>query len=270
MYVCEIRNDCCCNDEQNVQNLTPVEKFTPPRMSIEHQGNYWDFRDEFYFSRKSSEPKLSKNTYKELKSISNYLKKSNQKIQITGLFLQDEFKQHELGFARADEVKKILMKFGAPKNSIELASRENSTPIIPEGTEDIYNAIEFDFIAPNLIYFKSLQAGKEVRFDAASDDLIETEEMRAFIYMACEYVQQHPKTIISCIGHTDNRGDKIANQKLSEDRAKDVAEYLIEYGVPAKNVEAIGVGEILPLHDNDTENGRKFNRRVEIKLIKNN
>ena len=69
MYVCEIRNDCCCNDDQNVQNLAPIEKFTPPQMSIEHQGNYWDFREEFYFVRKNDQPKLSKNSYKELKSI---------------------------------------------------------------------------------------------------------------------------------------------------------------------------------------------------------
>lgn len=69
-------------------------------------------------------------------------------------------------------------------------------------------------------------------------------------------------------GHTDSVGSESLNQKLSEERAYSVMNYLIENGVASNRLKAAGYGESRPIADNKTSSGRKTNRRVEINLVK--
>ena len=68
-------------------------------------------------------------------------------------------------------------------------------------------------------------------------------------------------------GHTDGKGSVAYNQKLSEQRAKAVYDYLIERGVAPERIQAEGRGESQPIDTNDTEEGRQNNRRVEIEIL---
>jgi outer membrane protein OmpA-like peptidoglycan-associated protein len=65
-------------------------------------------------------------------------------------------------------------------------------------------------------------------------------------------------------GHTDNVGSADYNQKLSEQRAAAVMQYLIERGIEATRLESVGYGLTKPVADNGTEEGRAKNRRVEL------
>ncbi len=69
---------------------------------------------------------------------------------------------------------------------------------------------------------------------------------------------------ILLMGHTDDTGSSALNASLSERRARAVAAYLKQKGVPEGNVYYQGAGEALPIADNRTEAGRAANRRVEI------
>lgn len=73
---------------------------------------------------------------------------------------------------------------------------------------------------------------------------------------------------ISVEGHTDAIGSEEYNQKLSERRAASVKKFLIQSGVQAKRIESRGFGELNPIADNDTEEGRAENRRVEVKYFR--
>ena len=68
-------------------------------------------------------------------------------------------------------------------------------------------------------------------------------------------------------GHTDNRGARAYNQRLSEERAASVLRYLIEHGVEKERLESRGFGPDEPKTTNDTEEGRATNRRVEFKIL---
>ena len=72
---------------------------------------------------------------------------------------------------------------------------------------------------------------------------------------------------IEVIGHTDDVGDDAYNQELSEQRAAAVSEYLIDAGVDASKMVAIGAGENSPLTTNTTPEGRAENRRVEVRVL---
>lgn len=67
-------------------------------------------------------------------------------------------------------------------------------------------------------------------------------------------------------GHTDDTGEEAANQRLSEARAKAVADYLIAHGIAADRLTATGRGESAPAYPNDSDANRAKNRRVVIEF----
>ncbi|MDN4545459.1 MULTISPECIES: OmpA family protein [unclassified Pseudomonas] len=69
---------------------------------------------------------------------------------------------------------------------------------------------------------------------------------------------------VKVVGHTDSVGADAYNQALSERRATSVAEYLLSQGVAPNKVTSEGKGESEPIADNETEEGRAKNRRVEL------
>jgi len=71
---------------------------------------------------------------------------------------------------------------------------------------------------------------------------------------------------IKVVGHTDSVGSDAYNQVLSERRASSVAEYLISQGVAPNKVTSEGKGESQPIADNETDEGRAKNRRVELHI----
>lgn len=77
---------------------------------------------------------------------------------------------------------------------------------------------------------------------------------------------KNPTFKVSILGHTDNRAKDDYNQKLSENRSKACADYLIAKGVVANRVSWQGFGASKPLASNDSEEGQAINRRVEFVL----
>jgi outer membrane protein OmpA-like peptidoglycan-associated protein len=82
------------------------------------------------------------------------------------------------------------------------------------------------------------------------------------------FLQKNPSTKIEISGHTDSTGKEEQNLKLSENRADAVAEYIVDKGIATSRVSFNGYGSSRPIATNDTEQGRRRNRRVEI-LIHN-
>jgi len=78
-----------------------------------------------------------------------------------------------------------------------------------------------------------------------------------------EYMTHRTSTRIRISGHTDNVGNPRSNQRLSEARAQAVREYLVTHGIGGSRVEAVGHGDQQPIAPNDTEQGRRQNRRIE-------
>lgn len=75
------------------------------------------------------------------------------------------------------------------------------------------------------------------------------------------------KTYLSIEGHTDSQGSDAFNQNLSEKRAESVKNYLVQQSILDGRLQVTGYGESSPLVDNNSENNRAVNRRVEIQII---
>ncbi|MDH5833758.1 OmpA family protein [Luteimonas kalidii] len=80
-------------------------------------------------------------------------------------------------------------------------------------------------------------------------------------------LRDYNQTIVEVSGHTDNVGGEAVNQRISEQRAQNVATYLIGQGLQRERFEVAGFGYRYPVADNATEQGRALNRRVEIRIV---
>ncbi len=79
-------------------------------------------------------------------------------------------------------------------------------------------------------------------------------------------LKEYDKTLIEVAGHTDSRGDDAYNQRLSDQRAASVGQYLRTQGVNGERIITIGAGETRPIASNATPEGQQQNRRVELTL----
>ena len=79
----------------------------------------------------------------------------------------------------------------------------------------------------------------------------------------------NPDTNINIYGHTDNKGTAQVNQKISENRANSVKNYLISKGIASSRMITMGRGFSEPIASNDTDAGRAKNRRVEFAITAN-
>lgn len=83
-----------------------------------------------------------------------------------------------------------------------------------------------------------------------------------------EFLYDHPTTIIEVAGHTNGLPADEYCDRISTERAKSVADYLINKGIESRRVISKGYGKRKPIAPNQTPEGRKKNQRVEIRLIK--
>jgi outer membrane protein OmpA-like peptidoglycan-associated protein len=85
--------------------------------------------------------------------------------------------------------------------------------------------------------------------------------------MLADYLGAYPRIRIRIDGHTDNVGTDAANEVLSRNRARSVARALAQRGVSMGRFQLVGHGEASPVATNETEGGRRLNRRVEVSLV---
>lgn len=105
----------------------------------------------------------------------------------------------------------------------------------------------------------------DVLFEYGRSDL--KPESLANLNRLVQFLGEYPDRTISIEGHTDSRGGAEFNLRLSQARADAVRRALIERGVPAGRLQAVGLGEEFPIASNELESGRQQNRRVEIIIL---
>ncbi|WP_437297179.1 OmpA family protein [Sorangium sp. So ce426] len=107
---------------------------------------------------------------------------------------------------------------------------------------------------------------QQVQFDTgkatikkASDELLDE---------VAGVLKEHPEiTKIEVQGHTDPRGGRAYNIKLSQARAESVTKALVQRGIEAERLASKGYGPDVPIAENDTDEGRQKNRRVQFKIL---
>ena len=106
----------------------------------------------------------------------------------------------------------------------------------------------------NNIFFDSGKA------DLKPESLTELEKL-------LKLLKQNPTLSVEISGHTDDIGKDADNQILSQKRASSVVDYLVKNGANSFTIKALGYGETKPILPNISEENRKQNRRIEMRIL---
>lgn len=106
---------------------------------------------------------------------------------------------------------------------------------------------------------------KNIYFETNKADLNTTASTD--LQVLIKYLQDNPLARIEIQGHTDSKGSKALNDRLSKNRALSVLNYLVSKGIDRQRLVANGYGSSRPVDNNATAEGRANNRRVEIRIL---
>ena len=122
---------------------------------------------------------------------------------------------------------------------------------------------QFNAVLPTVETTRGLVVNmQDVLFDTAKYTL--KEPAKIALAKIAGIVESHPGLNLQVEGYTDSTGTAAFNQKLSEQRANSVRDFLMSQGVNSQTMAAVGYGEQYPVASNDTSHGRALNRRVQL------
>ena len=134
--------------------------------------------------------------------------------------------------------------------------------VIVEETELQTDLIDMESVIQD-IESKGKVAIYGIHFDVDSDNI--KDESEPTIEKIAELLNENPELELNVVGHTDGTGELAYNIDLSERRAESLVEVLVnDYNIERNRLNSFGVGPLAPRATNDTEEGRKQNRRVEL------
>ncbi len=93
------------------------------------------------------------------------------------------------------------------------------------------------------------------------------EGLKKYLNKIVEYMKEYPGAVLGITGHSDDQGKMKENHERSLKRAQLVSDYMISKGIPSSRLLPVGKGSIEPIASNKTEEGRRKNRRVEIRIV---
>lgn len=173
----------------------------------------------------------------------------------------------ELGIRLAKSIGKVKPKTVEIQSTPSVPRRnfnfdnQNNQPAEPQ-----IQKTDADIIQDNIKEFSQVRAvqfhlEKDFKFSFGRTEL--NDEAKLYLDDLFKVLQENPDYKLEVIGHTDNVGKHLVNFKLSEGRARSVAEYLEEKGLNKERIKYHGKGDKDPVAPNDTEENRSKNRRVE-------
>lgn len=107
---------------------------------------------------------------------------------------------------------------------------------------------------------------KKYYFEFASSKLNAPNDDETYFNSLRYFLAHTPGSTITAVGHACSRGSANANERFSKLRAETIKQYLIGKGVPGEQISLEWKGDREPAASNDTEEGRKLNRRVELNI----
>jgi outer membrane protein OmpA-like peptidoglycan-associated protein len=228
-------------------------------------GHKYVFRN-IYFNKGKSE--LSPEAEREIEIAAEILKKNpTADVKILGAYSGDEGK--EVGMNRAKAVRKKL-------NDLGVANTITDTTVKASGMDGKSAMLEVKLKKPlgmdfneSIIARSSVGTSyvlRNVYFETGKSDL--DAQAKAELDILAEIMKENASLAIEIGGHTDSKGSDESNQKLSERRAQSVLNYLISKGIKSDRLTSKGYGESQPIADNETEKGRRLNRRTEAKIMR--
>lgn len=269
---------------------------TSPKMkmpfSIEYQGKPWfQVSDQLRFGKSNPLGFIPGSIKVGLDSLASFLRNHPEKdLEITGSYASSEENTSDklnLGLGRTGFIQQELMARGVDADRfIQLPKVVSMEDYFGDG-DTLYGGIGLKLLDNNS---KLAEADANARlagssdenaetaeptvsfeprnflFELAQSDLVLSPEDRSYITSVIQYLRQHPNSKLSLTGHADNTGTPAKNMEYGRKRANTVKQYFTSFGLSASQITTDSKGDRSPTQSNATEEGRRQNRRVEVRV----
>ncbi len=301
-HVCKIKQ--LCADDAPSTALTA----RTPAFSLTDESRFnVGFPGTFNFAKSGAVPNLA-GFDAPLDSIATYLQNNpDRQLTLTGYYTASETNPSSfanLGIARAEAIKALLIQRGVGTNAIVTAGVERADLTVNAKGDSVNAGLNGTFAAmvatvtpadstastsalaasavststtatsvaagtteetlAKAEKFESVFKPIDLYFKSGSSDYIRTDETKKFFKEAIQYLRKNKDKDLILTGYTDSEGSEDVNLQLSKKRANAVRQRLLSQGVSTSQIESGGKGEADPKASNDTESGRKANRRVTV------
>lgn len=228
--------------------------------------------DQFVFDSSSVQPRLNANNSQFLDTLANYLQLFPQKnLTITGLYRSNEEglqagMYENIGIARADAVRRLLLKRGIAEERIRLDYNKSQDSLLREPIMfRIYEVSSVPTAFEQLQFSFTNMTFSDANFAFDSDEFNPGEPFKLYADSVRTYLEVNPIKNLTIIGHTDNVGSNNYNANLGLRRARSARAYFQKQGVKSE-IKVASQGEKRPAAANETVEGRQKNRRVNFVL----
>jgi len=274
-------HNATCPDCQTVAPAA-VPTNNDASLSIAFQDNDLNFStataDNLLFANGSCEyvTPLKQNLLDVFDKTVQHLQANTKRILVlTGLYETAESNgcsdASDLGIARAEQIKELLVQMGAPADRIEVEASEERD--LDEYKNMLVGGFDYFFkevaeaAEPEILGEAALRSDKiTLYFESNEQEINLTAEQRNYLNSLKIYLAENPAAKASVTGHTDSAGNDKWNMRLSRKRSEFVRDFMIEQGIAKRQISNEGIGPDEPIASNETEEGKALNRRVEITL----
>ncbi|RRB07530.1 OmpA family protein [Larkinella rosea] len=286
-HVCQIKQLCADDDAPSpgaVSATGATSAFTVPGLAFT-DGSAASFQSSGHLAFAKSGAAVNPTGVQSLlDSLSMYLKANpGKRMQLTGFYdpnEQNPSTDANLGVARANSIRTYLNSLGIPDSLFTVQGEESTSLAFTPTGDSLYGGVQFSFLNEVVVKapqeeelaksqkFASIFEPMDLYFNTGKTTYIKTAETAEFLAKTRAYLKENPDQKLVITGHTDNVGSDALNLALSRKRATAVKTQFVNDGIPARQVIVEGKGEAQPLASNETEEGRRTNRRAAIVVQK--
>lgn len=173
-----------------------------------------------------------------------------------------------------DKGVEVAPKFLRPDGSFDFSLINKRNYLLIIQGEDFFRIEELFFMDGDMEMHRETEpieskiAFHSLEFENGKADILP--EMQSDLNKVADFMLDHPDFNIKISGHTDSQGNVTANLRLSQARADAIKAYLTyTYKIAPDRIEALGYGSSMPIVDEETDEDRRLNRRVEFEIIRN-
>lgn len=181
----------------------------------------------------------------------------NSTITVRGNLINEKYR--ELFTIISNKSSNVNLELSEPSNqNIEDSNNQ-------EENEDDSNKINYTLTLNDIqLLINNTLLSDKITFERRSSE--PTLSSKIVIEKVAEILNSYSNYKVEVAGHTDSRGNKELNKKISQDRANRVKELLIDFGVDSNRITSIGYGNEKPIAKDDKDGLSEVNRRVEFNL----
>ena len=256
---------CCGQDQTTIRDEAKSGAVATTPAVV----NQVEIANPITFAYNSADPK----TTEEFDAIKEELlaaSKENDMLEITGYYFDGEEKPEkydDMGIYRAI---KIIELISPPLDQDKITTLSKKVDELEDAQKRNFESHAFNWLSKEEAAEPKITTSSDgnirILFAENSTKFEESEALDRYLDELAKQLKSDKNLKAYVVGHTDKTGSATANQTLSESRARKIRRILRKKGVSRSQLEAVGRGEYQSIAPNDTEAGKRLNRRVEIRL----